>query len=40
MEDRKVVYRVLMGRPVGKSPLGIPRHRWEDNNEMGRRGLG
>jgi hypothetical protein len=25
MGDRKGVYRVLVGRPVGKSPLGIPR---------------
>jgi hypothetical protein len=25
------VYRVLMGKPVGKRPLGRPRHRWEDN---------
>jgi hypothetical protein len=25
------VYRVLVGRPEGKRPLGRPRHRWEDN---------
>jgi len=25
------VYRVLMGRPEGKRPLGRPRRRWEDN---------
>jgi hypothetical protein len=25
------VYRVLVGRPEGKKPLGRPRHRWEDN---------
>jgi len=24
------VYRVLMGKPEGKRPLGIPRHRWVD----------
>ena len=23
-----------MGKPVGKRPLGRPRRRWEDNNEM------
>jgi hypothetical protein len=23
------VYRVLMRKPEGKSPLGRPRHRWE-----------
>jgi hypothetical protein len=25
------VYRVLVGRPKSKGPLGRPRHRWEDN---------
>jgi hypothetical protein len=25
------VYRVLIGRPEGKRPLGRPRRRWEDN---------
>ena len=24
-------YRVLLGRPDGKRPLGRPRHRWENN---------
>jgi len=24
-------YRVLVGKPKGKRPLGIPRRRWEDN---------
>jgi hypothetical protein len=32
-EDRGV-YRVLVGKPVGKRPLGRPRHRWEDNIKM------
>jgi hypothetical protein len=27
-------YRVLVGRPKGKRPLGRPRHRWEDNIKM------
>ena len=27
-------YRVLVGKPEGKSPLGRPRHRWEDNVKM------
>ena len=26
--------RVLMGRPEGKRPLGIPRLRWEDSIKM------
>jgi hypothetical protein len=28
------VYRVLVGRPKGKRPLGRPRHRWEDNMKL------
>jgi hypothetical protein len=28
------VYRVLVGRPEGKRPLGRPRRRWEDNIRM------
>jgi hypothetical protein len=24
-------YRILVGRPEGKRPLGRPRHRWVDN---------
>jgi hypothetical protein len=28
------VYRVLMGKPEGKSPVGIPRRRWEDRIRM------
>jgi hypothetical protein len=28
-------YRVLVRRSKGKSQLGRPRHRWEDNVKMG-----
>ena len=28
------VYRVLVGKPKGKKPLGRPRRRWEDNIKM------
>jgi len=28
------VYRVLVGKPDGKIPLGRPRRRWEDNIKM------
>jgi len=31
MEDRRGVYRVLVGKPETKRPLGRPRPRWEDN---------
>ena len=34
MRERRDVYRVLMGKPEGKSPLGRPRHRWEENIKM------
>ena len=30
----KNVYKVLAGKPKGKRPLGIPRHRWLDNIKM------
>jgi hypothetical protein len=32
--ERRVVYRVSVGKPKGKRPLGRPRHRWEDNITM------
>jgi hypothetical protein len=28
------VYKVLVGKPGGKSPLGRFRHRWDDNIKM------
>jgi hypothetical protein len=28
------VYRVLVGKPEGKRPMGRPRRRWEDNIRM------
>jgi hypothetical protein len=31
MGDRRGAYRVLVKRPEGKSALGRPRRRWEDN---------
>jgi hypothetical protein len=27
-------YRILVGKPEGKRPLGRPRRRWEDNIKM------
>jgi hypothetical protein len=38
-EERKV-YRVLVGRPEGKRPLGRPRCRWEDGIRMDLREIG
>jgi hypothetical protein len=34
MGEKGNVYRLLMGKPEGKRPLGRPRHRWIDNIEM------
>jgi hypothetical protein len=34
MGDRTGVFRVLVGKPEGKRPLGKPRRRWEDNIKM------
>jgi len=32
--ERRCVYRILVGKPDRKRPLGRPRHRWEDNIKM------
>ena len=32
--ERRGVYRVLVGKPEGKRPLGRPRRRWENNIKM------
>jgi hypothetical protein len=34
MGEERSVYRVLVGKPEGKRPLGRPRRRWEDNIKM------
>jgi len=34
MGEGKGVYRVLVGKPEEKRPLGRPRRRWEDNIKM------
>jgi hypothetical protein len=34
MGEGRVVYRVLVGKPEGKRPLGRTRRRWEDNIRM------
>jgi hypothetical protein len=34
MGEGRGVYRVLVGRPEGKRPLGRPRCRWEHNIKM------
>jgi hypothetical protein len=34
MGEEKNVYKVLVGKPEGKRPLGRPRRRWEDGIRM------
>jgi hypothetical protein len=34
MGEERNVYRVLVGKPEGKRPLGRPRRRWEDEIRM------
>jgi hypothetical protein len=40
MGEGRGVYRVLVGKPGGKRPLGRPRRRWEDNVRMDLQGVG
>jgi hypothetical protein len=40
MEEGRGVYRVLVGKPEGKRPLGRPRRRWEDNINLDLREIG
>jgi hypothetical protein len=32
--EKRNAYRILVGKPEGKRPLGRPRHRWLDNIRM------
>jgi hypothetical protein len=40
MADERKVYKVLVGKPEGKTPLGRPRHRWEGGIRMDLREIG
>jgi hypothetical protein len=40
MGEGRGVYRVLVGRPESKRPLGRPSRRWEDNTKMDLREIG
>jgi hypothetical protein len=40
MREERKVYKVLVGKPEGKRPLGRPRRRWEDGIRMGLREIG
>jgi hypothetical protein len=34
MGQKRNAYRLLVGKPEGRRPLGKPRHRWFDNIRM------
>jgi hypothetical protein len=40
MREGRGVYRILVGRPEWKRPVGRPRRRWEDNIKMDLRDIG
>ena len=40
MGEERGVYKVLVGKPEGKRPLGRPRRRWMDNIRMGLQEVG
>ena len=40
MGEERGVYRVLVGKPEGKRPMGRPRRRWVDNIRIGSPGGG
>jgi hypothetical protein len=40
MWQKRYAYRILVGKPEGKRPLGRPRSRWKDDIKMGLREIG
>jgi hypothetical protein len=40
MGEGRIMYRVLVGKPEGKRPLGRRRRRWEDGIKMNLREIG
>jgi hypothetical protein len=40
IRERRNAYRVSVGKPERKRPLGITKCRWEDNIKMGLRKIG
>jgi hypothetical protein len=38
--EKRNSYRILVGKPEGKRPLGRPRRRWVDNIKMDLREIG
>jgi hypothetical protein len=40
MEETRNTYRILVGKPEGKRPLGRPRRRWVDNGKIDLKEIG
>jgi hypothetical protein len=40
MGEQRNAYKISVGKPEGKRPLGRPRRRWEDNVRMDLREIG
>jgi hypothetical protein len=37
MGEKRNAYRILVGKPEGKGPIGRPRRKWEDNIKIDHR---
>jgi hypothetical protein len=40
MEEKRNAYRILVGKPEGKRPMGRPKRKWVDNIKMDLKGIG
>ena len=40
MEEGRSAFKILIGKPTGKKPLGKPRRRWEDNIKIDLKEIG